>query len=142
MNGGLWDEAAQEPDHFCFLQITEKGLNYMSQTSNFNNHTSQGIELGLHTSKPVPLSKITDLFYVFTQITDYKKHNHKSQKTPTPPPPSPPPSIHTPHPPHTHTHRYFIYHLGKVDKKAMVRNRYNRISYPSPDTIRERITNH
>ena len=26
----------------------------------------------------------------------------------------------------------------KVDEKAMIRNRYNRIPLPSPDTVRER----
>ena len=28
-----------------------------------------------------------------------------------------------------------------VDEKAMIRNRYNRIPHPSPDTIREKNTN-
>ena len=28
----------------------------------------------------------------------------------------------------------------KIDKKAMARNRYNRIPLPSPDTVRERNT--
>ena len=35
---------------------------------------------------------------------------------------------------------FLIFLIWKVDKKAMIRNRYNQIPHPSPDNIRERST--